>query len=123
MSRTAAPEPVGSVAEGAAKLLGVVSGWARERGDGVAGPADAMADGVHEHLATGSPESAWCPLCRTIAAIRQTSPEVRAHLASAAPSVMLAVSGVMATGPPARERGVERIDLDDGSDDWSGDES
>jgi hypothetical protein len=117
------PEPVGSVAEEAAKLLGAVSGWAREHGGGVAGLADAMADRSAEHLATGSPECAWCPVCRTIAAIRQTSPEVRAHLASAASSLMMALSEMMATRPPERGRGVERIDLDDASDHWPGDGS
>ena len=62
-----------------------------------------------------APECAWCPLCRTIAAVRQTSPEVRAHLTTAASSLMLAVSGMMATHPPASDGRVERIDLDD---DW-----
>jgi hypothetical protein len=123
VSQSDGAEPVGGVAEEAAKLLGAVSGWARQQGDGAAGLADAMADGVHEHLAPGSPECTWCPLCRVIAAIRHTSPEVRTHLASAASSLMMAVSEMMATHPPARERGVERIDLDDAPGDWPGDES
>jgi hypothetical protein len=116
VSQTDGPEPVGSVAEEAAKLLGALSGWAREHGDGVTALADSMTQELHEHLATGAPECAWCPLCRTVAAIRQTNPEVRAHLASAASSLMMAVSGMMATRPPARDGGVERIDLDDEGD-------
>ena len=116
MSQTDGPEPVGSVAEEAAKLLGALSGWAREHGDGVTALADSMTQELHEHLATGAPECAWCPLCRTVAAIRQTNPEVRAHLANAASSLMMAVSGMMATRPPARDGGVERIDLDDEGD-------
>ena len=116
MSQTDGPEPVGSVAEEAAKLLGALSGWAREHGDGVTALADSMTQELHEHLATGAPECAWCPLCRTVAAIRQTNPEVRAHLANAASSLMTAVSGMMATRPPARDGGVERIDLDDEGD-------
>jgi adenine-specific DNA glycosylase len=122
VSQSDAPEPVGSVAEEAAKLLGAVSGWAREQRDGVADLADAMTDEAHEHLAPGSPECTWCPVCRTIAAVRQTSPEVRAHLASAASSLMLAVSEFLATRPPARESKVEHIDLDDTQGDWSGEE-
>jgi hypothetical protein len=51
-----------------------------------------------------------------VSAVRQTNPEVRAHLAGAASSFMLAVSAMMATQPPARDRTVERIDLDD--TDW-----
>jgi hypothetical protein len=120
MSQADGQEPVGSVAEEAAKLLGALSGWAREHGDGVSSMAESMAssvaDELHDHLATGSPDCAWCPVCRTVAAVRQTSPEVRAHLASAASSFMLAVSGMMATQAPTRESGVERIDLDDDSE-------
>ena len=136
MSGTDGPDPVGSVAEEAAKLFGALSGWAREQGDGVSamagGLAGSMTEELHEHLANGSPECAWCPVCRTVAAVRQTSPEVKAHLASAASSFMLAVSGMMATRPPARDGRVERIDLDGDSanqgaegsfDDWSEDPS
>jgi hypothetical protein len=102
-------EPVGSVAEEAVKLLGALSGWAKEHGDGFS----SLTDELHEHLATGAPECSWCPLCRTVAAIRQTSPDVRAHLASAASSLMMAVSAMMATHPSSSEGRVERIDLDD----------
>ena len=131
MSENDGPEPVGSVAEEAAKLFGALSGWAREHGDGVSSMAGSMAGSVaedlHDHLATGSPECAWCPVCRTVAAIRQTNPEVRAHLASAASSLMLAVSGMMAPPTQARGEGVERIDLDADTDDdtgeWPEDES
>jgi hypothetical protein len=113
------PEPVGSVAEEAAKLIGALSGWAREHGDGAAAMADSLTDELHDHIATGSPECAWCPVCRTVAAVRQTSPEVRAHLTSAASSLLMAFSGMMATQPPGRDGTVERIDLDDESDDDS----
>jgi hypothetical protein len=52
-------------------------------------------------------------------AVRQTSPEVRAHLATAASSLLQAAAGLLATTVPdhARTReGVERIDLDDETD-------
>ena len=58
-------------------------------------------------------------MCRTVAAVRQTSPEVLTHLGSAASSLMLAVSGMMAAHPPDRDGGVERIPLDD---DWPEDD-
>ena len=52
--------------------------------------------------------------------VRQTSPEVRAHLAVAASSLLQAAAGMLATAVPddARGRvgGVERIDLDDDAD-------
>ncbi len=124
MTETPGPgEPVGSVAEEAAKLLGALSGWAREQGDGMS----SFADELHDHLATGSPECAWCPVCRTVAAVRHVSPEVRTHLATAASSLLLAVSGMMATQPPGRDAGaerVERIDLDDDTgDEWPEDDA
>ena len=106
-------DAVGSVGEEAAKLLGALSGWAREHQEG-ASVWPGLADVLDEHVATGAPECAWCPLCRTMHALRQTSPEVRAHLTSAASSLMLAVSGMMATHPPSSDDGgVQRIELDD----------
>lgn len=113
---------VGTVAEEAAKLLGALSGWAREQGDGLqeglSQGMSAIADELHEHVATGTPECAWCPVCRTVAALRQASPEVRAHLSSAASSLALAVSGMLTTRPPARDDDgrVQRIRLDDADD-------
>lgn len=116
------PDDVGSVAEEAAKLFGALSGWARDHGgdlsDGLgdlAGQASDAMRSVDEHLATGAPECQWCPVCRTVHAIREVSPEVREHLASAAASLMQAAAGVLAAGQQhgsARQPGVEHIDLD-----------
>jgi hypothetical protein len=99
------PEPVGSVGEEAAKLFSALQDWATESG---------FSD-VHEHLATGSEECRYCPVCRAIGLVRQTSPEVRAHLTAAAGSLLQAAAGLLASAqPPAPpERGVQRIDLDD----------
>lgn len=124
MSTSEPPEGVGSVGEEAAKLLGALSDWAREQGSemgeslgGLASHAAASLHDINEHLATGSAECTYCPICRTVHAVRQTSPEVRAHLAQAASSFLQAAAGLMATIPqqPGAERpsGVERIDLDD----------
>lgn len=124
------PDEVGSVADEAAKLFGALSGWARDHGsdlgDGLAGlaaHAAASARDVDEHLATGSAECTYCPICRTVHAVRQTSPEVRAHLAVAAASLVQAAAGILATvvpdedrPAPARGDGVEHIDLDDDPD-------
>ncbi|UUZ59709.1 hypothetical protein [Nocardioides sp. B-3] len=77
---------VGSLAEETAKLLGALNGWAREQGSGlgesVAGISDhamAAAHDLNDHLATGSAECTVCPVCRTVHAVRQLSPEVKAH--------------------------------------------
>jgi hypothetical protein len=115
---------VGSLGEEAAKLLGALSGWAREHaGDageglsGLAAQAAASAHDLNEHLATGSAECTVCPVCRTVHAVRQLSPEVKAHLTTAAASLAQAATAIMATTHPraAEDGGVEHIDLDD---DW-----
>ncbi len=118
---------VGSVGEETAKLLGALSDWARDHGSdvgqglgGLASHAAASLQDVNEHLATGSAECAYCPICRTVHAVRQSSPEVRAHLAQGASSLLQAAAGLLAAVPPpessGRTAGVERIDLDDPED-------
>lgn len=122
---------VGSVAEEAAKLLGALSEWARDQGSGVgegvaglAGHAARAAHEVDEHLATGAAECTYCPICRTVHVLRQTTPEVRAQLTTAATALMQAVATMLATAVPddraARSgpSGVERIDLDDDPGAW-----
>ncbi len=99
---------VGSLAEEAAKLLGALTDWAKD-----------TAQDVDEHLATGSAECTWCPICRTVHTVRQLSPEVRAQLATAASSLLQAASGLLAAAaaPDTGSRpGVEHIDLD--GEDW-----
>lgn len=125
---------VGSVAEEAAKLFGVLASWAQD-------DADASGDGAataHAPGGPGGPECAWCPVCRGVRWVRGTPPEVRAHLASAAASLAQAATALLAaaeqapghasghaSGPasgPApddsgtRGRPVEHIDLDDEPD-------
>jgi hypothetical protein len=120
-------EQVGSVGEEAAKLFAALSGWARDQGadyaGSAAGAASAMSDAVHtlnDHIATGAEECRYCPVCQVIHAVRTTSPEVKAHLAVAASSLMHAAAGVLATHVPQdKTTGVEKIDLDD--TDWGDD--
>lgn len=122
--RTGGDEPVGSVGEEAAKLFAALSGWARDQGTEYAGSATgaaaAMSETFHridEHIATGAEECRYCPLCQAIHLVRTTSPEVKAHLAVAASSLMQAAAGVLATHVPTEKKGpVEKIDLDD--TDW-----
>lgn len=96
-----APE-VGSVGEEAAKLLAALSGWARDHGgqyaDAASGSAASFADAareVNEHIATGSEDCRYCPVCRGIHVVRGLSPEVREHLVSAAGSTLQAIAVLM----------------------------
>ncbi len=103
-------EGVGSLGEEAAKLFEALS---EQFG--------AAAGAVNEHVATGGADCRYCPVCQLIGVVRTTSPEVRAHLTTAAGSLLQAVAGIMATHVPQdrthdrhqRDRGpVEHIDLD-----------
>lgn len=117
-------DDVGTLGEEAAKLLGVLSGWAREHapdaGDGLSGLASHAASSAHEindRLATGAVECTVCPLCRAISAVRQVSPEVTAHLSAAVGSLAQAAAALMATTSHTGSGSgdVEHIDV---TDDW-----
>jgi hypothetical protein len=122
-------EPVGSVGEEAAKLLGALSEWARDQGTDYAGSAAGAASSfaqtvrdVNEHIATDSADCRYCPVCQVIHVVRSTSPEVREHLSVAASSLMHAAAGLLATNTSGSSSStpVEKIDLDDGDSggDW-----
>jgi hypothetical protein len=100
---------IGSAAEEAAKLLGALSGWASDLGRD-----------IDAHLATGDAECAYCPICRTVHVLREASPEIRTHLATAGSALVQAAASIVAaaaaSGQQPRSGGVENIDLD--GDDW-----
>jgi hypothetical protein len=114
------------------KLLQALQGWAKESGQdfgesasaGTAG-AGGLLQSVNEHIATGGQDCTYCPVCRTIAAVRATSPEVKQHLSTAASSLLQAAAGLLATHVPdtssrRSEAGVEHIDLTDDGE-WGDD--
>lgn len=118
------PEPVGSVGEEAAKLFGALSDWARHQdplADAGSNPDDdpvaEAVKNVGEHVATGREDCRHCPVCQVLQVARRTSPEVRAHLAAAASSLVQAAAGLLATQAQERQQpsSVEKIDLDPGS--------
>lgn len=125
-------DPVGSVAEEAAKLLDALQDWAaregagggvgsaaRDAGASAAGGLGSAARLLGEHVATGE-DCTYCPVCRVIRTFRQTSPEVREHLGVAASALLQALTAALATRVPERggAGGVEKIDLDE---EWPGD--
>lgn len=118
-------EPVGSLTEEAVKLLGVLGDWARDQGGDLGAGAAAAARQVDDHVATGGEECRWCPVCRTVHAIRQTNPEVREQLVVAATALLQAGTSILtalqsqqpgsAPGQhrAGRQAGIEHIDLTD----------
>jgi hypothetical protein len=125
MSDEQQPPEVGSLGEEAAKLFGALADVAKQHsGETVgglgsfAGQAADFAKTINEHIATDSAECRYCPVCRCVHAVRATTPEVKAHLYTAATSLLQAAMGLMETIPPPegttpRGAEVERIDLDD----------
>jgi hypothetical protein len=97
------PEPVGSAAEEAARLLTAVQDWARTRFDG-------------EHLATGGAECQVCPMCQGIALLRHVKPETAEHLLDAAASLVAALKSAVAAAPGASAPSarVQPIDIREG---------
>jgi hypothetical protein len=107
-------DPVGSVGDEAAKLLGALAGWAGDH-----------AREVNDHIATGDAECLYCPICRTVHAVRQASPEVKAQLADAASTFLQAAAGLLSAAGTAESSAsrVQHIDLDaDGPDEPDPDE-
>lgn len=139
-------EPVGSLSEELAKLIGVVSGLTDSTA-AASGPPDAESESESEsehdppehdppehehHIANGSAACQVCPVCQTIAFVRSTSPEVREHLAASAASFAAAARGLVDAvaaqqrnnggttadaQPGGRSSGVENIDLSE-DDAW-----
>jgi hypothetical protein len=96
-------EPVGNVGDEAAKLLGALADWA----------GDHFRE-VDDHIATGAAECLYCPVCRTVHAVREANPEVKAQLAQAASTLLKAAAGLLAAAGSAEQQAskVQHIDLD-----------
>ncbi len=113
---------VGSVAEEAARLIDSlrrqVAGSGTQEGAADTGPAEPdaaepdAAGGAghrHAHVRMGEADSCtYCPVCRTVVLLRQTSPETLDRLADLARGVATLLTDLAATrtadGPPAAPR-------------------
>jgi hypothetical protein len=99
---------VGSAAEEAAKLFTAMEDWARQR-------SGHLFD--EEHLATGSPECQYCPVCQGIGLLRHVRPEAVEHLLDATASFVAALRTAVTTPPtepPRRTPPVQHIDVGEG---------
>ncbi|WP_427894652.1 hypothetical protein ACQHIV_14805 [Kribbella sp. GL6] len=122
-------EPVGSVAEEAAKLFAVLQNAAAD-----APPETAEAE-KHEHKL--GPDCVWCPVCQLIHRVRNTSPETIEQLSTAAAHVLGSLRSLLEaaadaarqaredaasrTSPPEEEptrSRVDRIDVSEDPEPW-----
>jgi hypothetical protein len=106
-------EPVGSVAEEAAKLFAVLQHAADTGGTTYAeqDPADEKhepaPDDVHEHGIGRGPECQWCPVCQLINKVRHTSPETIEQLSTAAAHVLGSVRSLLEAAAEAARQARE----------------
>ncbi|TCC23841.1 hypothetical protein [Kribbella speibonae] len=82
-------EPIGSVAEEAAKLFAVLQNAAHD-----APPAEEAAHETADEHKLG-PDCVWCPVCQLIHRVRSTSPETIEQLSTAAAHVLGSVRSLL----------------------------
>ena len=108
---TTSTDGVGSVSEEASRLFAAFESWV-QNAKGGAGVAFSAAD---SHIATGTAECQLCPVCRLIALMRGTRPEVFEHLVDATSSMLAAMRAAIDAhehGWASRNRSpVEHIDI------------
>ncbi|TCO35229.1 hypothetical protein EV652_101108 [Kribbella steppae] len=123
-------EPIGSVAEEAAKLFAVLQQAAHTQTPPTAdarttSAADARTtssddvglddvhedvpgpDDAHEHGIGRGPECQWCPVCQLINKVRHTSPETIEQLSSAAAHVLGSVRSLLEAAAEAARQARE----------------
>ena len=114
-------EPIGSVAEEAAKLFAVLQQAADTRTPPTAEtPVDEQQDDVrrgaaehdvheheHEHGIGRGPECQWCPVCQLINKVRSTSPETIEQLSTAAAHVLGSVRSLLEAAAEAARQARE----------------
>jgi hypothetical protein len=70
--------------------------------------SEATSEAWGEHFATGAPECRYCPVCRAIAASRESGPDVVSHVVAAGESLFAAfrdaVAGFERTRPAEPQR-------------------
>lgn len=76
----------GPLAEEAARLVEAALAWAQRAASAV--------DPAGERIATGAPECAGCPVCRTVSALRDPDPELAERLTG----VLTDMASLLVTG-------------------------
>jgi hypothetical protein len=96
-------EPIGSVAEEAAKLFAVLQHAADT---GTPPPSDEH-EHEHKHEQKLGPDCVWCPVCQLINKVRNTSPETIEQLSTAAAHVLGSVRSLLEAAAEAARQARE----------------
>ncbi len=87
-----ADDRLGSAAEEATRLIDAMSARARAHLEAEQlGASEQRAHDGARHANGQSPECGWCPLCRAVAFVRNTDPEVRERVVSSATALALSL--------------------------------
>jgi hypothetical protein len=125
-------EPIGSVAEEAAKLFAVL-----QQATDTGGTPGTTTSDVPDHEHKLGPDCVWCPVCQLINKVRNTSPETIEQLSTAAAHVLGSVRSLLEAAAeaarqaredaasrssqqeeePSRSR-VDRIDVSEDPEPW-----
>ncbi|MEU8225186.1 hypothetical protein [Kribbella sp. NPDC048915] len=109
-------EPIGSVAEEAAKLFAVLQNAAHDTAhhtpDHTSEPAaEPVSEPVSGHAAEEAdklgPDCVWCPVCQLIHKVRSTSPETIEQLSTAAAHVLGSVRSLLEAAAEAARQARE----------------
>ena len=91
-------EPLGTAAEEAARLLASLESWF-DAPSGGAGDEDAGEAAPADPSGTHGASCRACPLCRGVAYLRESHPDVLSHLTDAAAHLVAAVRSLTEPGP------------------------
>ena len=108
-------EPIGSVAEEAAKLFAVLqqaadagrTTHAEQQPAAETHTEEEPAAEEHEHGIGRGPECQWCPVCQVINKVRSTSPETIEQLSTAAAHVLGSVRSLLEAAAEAARQARE----------------
>ncbi len=109
-----AGDPLGSAAEEATRFIDAMTARANAHLKPVQptagqGEHDGGTGPESQHTTQPAPECGWCPLCRAVAFVRSTDPELREQVVASATALVLSLRELAesAARPPERPEGAD----------------
>lgn len=113
----AAGDPLGSAAEEASRLIDAMTARASAHLKPVQ-PTDGQGEydeQTTQQTTQPATECGWCPLCKAVAFVRSTDPELREQVVASATALVLSLRALAesAARPPGRPEGADRPHAED----------